>query len=95
MTKHEEILEFINRRWKADADWCTGNCWYFASILIERFPHLSRYYFPVQGHFVAGDGERYYDWSGECNTEYAIYKWEDLYKTDKLWAERLMRDCKN
>lgn len=95
MTKREEILEFINRRWRADADWITCNCWYFASILIERFPHLRRYYLPIEGHFVAGDGENFFDWTGEVEIPHIIYSWEEIRKDDPVWAERLIRDCKS
>lgn len=93
MTKHEEILEFINRRWQSDSDWLTGNCWYFVSILRERFSHLKRYYVPVEGHFVAGDGKHYYDWGGEYITEQTIISWEEIYKNDPVWADRLKKYC--
>lgn len=93
MTKYEEILEFINRRWQGDSDWLTGNCWYFVSILIERFPHLKRYYAPVEGHFVAGDGKHYYDWCGEYITEQTLVSWEEIYKNDPVWADRLRKYC--
>lgn len=90
---HEEILEFINRRWRKDADWCSGNCWYFVSILMERFSNLGRYYFPVEGHFVAGDGKRFYDWNGIFASKYPYYDWNYLRQADPKWAARLLRDC--
>ena len=38
--KHSnEIIEFINRRFKLDCNWTNGNCYYFALILADRFKH--------------------------------------------------------
>lgn len=92
---HEEILNFIKRRWQKDSDWCSGNCWWFASILIERFAkyRLRRYYFPIEGHFAAGDGKHYYDWKGEYISPNVCYEWEDICNSDPLWASHLVRDC--
>ena len=45
----DEIEEFINRRFKQDCDWLTGNCYYFAATLKIRFPYLEIVYFPVAG----------------------------------------------
>ena len=92
---HEEILDFIHRRWQKDSDWCNGNCWWFATILLDRFSdyHLHRYYFPIEGHFVVGDGEHFYDWHGEYHSDDIHYMWEDLCELDPLWASHLVRDC--
>lgn len=33
-----KIEEFINRRFPNDCNWLSGNCYYFAIILKDRFP---------------------------------------------------------
>ena len=35
--KEREILDFIQRRFPKDSDWTTGNCYWFAGILGNRF----------------------------------------------------------
>ena len=40
MTKEEQILAFIKRRFSQDCNWIDGNCYYFATILKTRFPEL-------------------------------------------------------
>lgn len=90
----KEILEFISRRFKIDANWLNGNCYWFAYILISRFPSLKIYYEPVIGHFVAGDGENFYDWTGEVHYTNLISLYE-IEKEDPLWYGRLIRDCVN
>lgn len=87
------IIEFINRRFSKDCNWLNGNCFWFALILKERFPFLKIYYLPIDGHFVVGDGNKYYDWSGEIDLEEKPYELNEIKETDKLWYEKLMRDC--
>lgn len=87
------IIEFINRRFSKDCNWLNGNCFWFALILKERFPFLKIYYLPIDGHFVVGDGNKYYDWSGEIDLEEKPYELNEIKETDILWYEKLMRDC--
>jgi len=90
----KEILEFINRRFgKTNANWLNGNCYWFAYILCSRFPELEMYYEPIFGHFVAGDGKTYYDWTGIFESDYSIVKFSDIQKEDPLWYNRIIRDC--
>ena len=93
----EEILEFIHRRWnKTDGNWFDGNCYWFAHILITRFPELKIYYLPIEGHFVAGKDETYFDAAGEyiVGTR-PIYDFEELKDWDFNLYTRLIRDCVN
>ena len=91
----EAVLDFIERRFKnTDAKWTDGNCYWFSKILTMRFPTLSIYYLPVEGHFVAGDGKSFYDYNGELvASEYKIIPFGEIYQNDPLWYERLMKDC--
>ena len=91
-----EIEEFIHRRWSnTDAHWLDGNCYWFAQILVMRFPYLRLYYMPVHGHFVAGTPSRYYDAKGENFYPEKPILFEKIEETDPVWAARLLRDCRN
>ena len=89
MTRNEEIIDFLERRWQDDTHWLDSNCYYFALILKERFPWMKIYYEPVDGHFVAGDGERFYDWVGEYTYGSPILL-DEIKVADATWYERIM-----
>jgi len=94
---YDEVLEFIKRRWSStDANWLNGNCYYFSLILCHRFPQLKKYYLPVDGHFIAGDGKVFFDWTGlvVLGTDIAL-DLDYIEKTDKIWYNRIIRDCVN
>lgn len=88
-----EILNFISRRWQKDADWISGNCYWFARILQTRFPFLEIYYLPIDGHFVCGDGENYYDWTGLVELKEIPFLFSDLERQEPGWYDRIWRDC--
>lgn len=90
---HEEIIDFINRRFSKDCHWCDGNCYWFAVILTQRFPDLDIWYLPVENHFVAGADDVYYDWTGEITPEEDIILWDNMQSYDSLLYERIVRDC--
>ena len=50
MTRQEQIVEFINRRFPEESKWINGNCYYFAQILSIRFPELNLYYLSIFAH---------------------------------------------
>ena len=89
----DEVLDFINRRWQKDCDWTNGNCYWFAHILTARFPNLEIFYLPISGHFVAGDGFSFYDWTGQVTLTEKAINWRQLEHDDNLWHGRLVRDC--
>lgn len=64
----DSVLEFIKRRFPNDlsSNWLTGNCYYFAVILRERFLTKSPtiYYDVIHGHFLTLIGDKLYDASG-------------------------------
>lgn len=92
----DEVQGFIKRRWSdTDAHWTDGNCYWFAQILIMRFPYLRLYYMPISGHFVAGTPSRYYDAKGENKEKEKPLLFDVIKKTDPLWAARLLRDCRD
>ena len=64
MKTNDMVLEFIHRRFPVDCHWLDGNCYYFALILLDRFPIGKILYDVIDGHFVCEiDGVKY-DWSG-------------------------------
>lgn len=92
----DEVLDFIERRWRGtDARWNSGNCYWFALILIKRFPYLKMYYLPIQGHFIAGDGKKFYDIGGEVHSSKDLISLDFIYMNDPNWYYRLMRDCRD
>lgn len=92
-----EIKEFINRRFPYDNMWMCQNCYWFSRILVDRFPQLDIYYLPICGHFMAGDGEIFYDWIGtktkDITLEEKPIKLSVIRTKDPVWYSRLMRDC--
>lgn len=95
----QEVQEFIDRRFKQDCNWKTGNCYYFALILYDRFKQYNPeiYYDAVDGHFLCKINDRFYDWSGivTFSDEYVskyVEKWSDICKEDPIWSNRIVRD---
>lgn len=91
----DEIEEFINRRFKQDCDWLTGNCYYFAAILKIRFPYLEIVYFPVAGHFATlyRRINYFYDYRGKYQTKEVFYFWNELRNVEPNLFERIVKDC--
>lgn len=91
----DEVLEFINRRFKKDCNWLDGNCYYFAMILKDRFPSGRIWYNLIYGHFLFELDDKYYDFSGllDPSMVYNAVPWDNMEVYDKLWKERIVRDC--
>lgn len=92
------ILEFINnfkRLHPQEIEDCflCGNCYWFAQILQLRFGGQICY-LPIENHFLAKIGERYYDISGEI-TEFSekVYLWEEYMWQDELETQRIIKYC--
>ena len=88
-----EVLEFINRRFKSDCNWLNGNCYYFAVILKDRFPLGNLYYDIIYGHFIFKYEDYYYDWTGKVNQKGKLVKWDEFEKYDRLQKACIVRDC--
>ena len=89
----DEVLEFIQRRFKNDCNWTTGNCYYFAAILKDRFPKGKIYYDVIYGHFVFQFENQYYDWDGIVIFDGYLVEWENFEEYDCLLKQRIIRDC--
>lgn len=90
----DEVLEFINRRFKNDCNWTNGNCYFFAVILKSRFPEGEIFYEEISGHFVLKYNNQFYDWTGIHKSTKASYvSWEEFDKYDLSLKKRIVRDC--
>lgn len=92
---YDDVLEFIMRRFplENDCNWMSGNCYYFAKILDERF-HGELYYDMIEGHFLFYKNKRFYDWTGiryPCEFR-ALTPWNGYEKVDKAHYDRIVRD---
>lgn len=95
----KEVCEFIQRRFKCDCSWKTGNCYYFAIILKDRFKDLKPelYYDTLEGHFICRIHSTFYDWSGIVyhDSEYInkyVIKWSDFKEYDECQYSRIIKD---
>lgn len=90
---NNEILNFINRRFKIDCNWTNGNCLWFAIILNKRFPQSQVYYLPIEGHFIIKYEDNFYDFTGIITPKEKPILFDEIKQTDKLWYNCLIRDC--
>lgn len=90
---NNEVLEFIQRRFKKNCNWTDGNCYYFAIILKDRFPEGEVFYDVLYGHFVFKYLNKYYDWSGIVNSFGYLVCWDTFDDYDSLLKQRIIRDC--
>lgn len=89
----KEIIDFIKRRFNVDCNWLNGNCLWFALILKKRFNGLNIYYLPIEGHFVVGYLDSFFDWTGKINLKELPILFDEIKENDKNWYEHLIRDC--
>lgn len=69
-----------------------GCCYWFAFILLNRFPKDSRLvYDEVENHFAAEIGGVVFDISGDITGQYDMQPWVAL--DDEALRRRLIRDC--
>ena len=70
----------------------TGNCYYFAVILKERF-NGEIFYLPIANHFICKIENKYYDITGELNPSEHPYQWSQYKFEDEKHYNRIVRDC--
>lgn len=93
----KEVKDFIDRRFKTDCQWMSGNCYYFSIILADRFKLYNpcMYYDPIDGHFLCRIGNRFYDFTGwhkyDKSDVEKFYKWNELKELDYTWYSRIVR----
>lgn len=94
----DEVEEFIRRRFPDDCRWLTGNCYYFAVILKDRFPEGEIYYDVIDGHFLFKLGIGFYDYEGHAYydaypTNKDFVPWDKFDEYDPIQKEVIVRDC--
>ena len=87
----EQVLNFIRRF--PDANWLTGNCYYFAVILKNRFNEGEIYYDVIDGHFVFKLNQIFYDWTGIVDPIKPISWNKFKFQYDRLQYEKILQNC--
>lgn len=93
-----KVLDFINRRFPVDCNWLSGNCYYFAQILKQRFEDGVILYDVIDGHFVTLIEGIMYDWSGivlpdENENSHFYVEWDKFDEYDDLQKKCIEEDC--
>lgn len=96
----KEVADFCSRF--NDCDWTSGNCYYFAVILKDRF-NGEIYYDVIRGHFVCKILDKFFfDYNGLYQVDYnhknqdkgtKLIKWDDFHIYDYEQKWRIQRDC--
>lgn len=89
----DNVLDFINKRFKQDCNWMNGNCYYMSLILKDRFPNGSIWYDVINGHFVFLYNDKYYDWTGIVEPNGYLVEWNKFDEYDSLQKKVIIRDC--
>lgn len=92
--KEDKVVEFIHRRFPNEDKWLSGNCYYFALILKDRF-NGDIYYDPIDGHFLCLIGNKLYDWTGEVEpkNKNKLVEWLYYSNYDANQYNIIRRDC--
>ena len=88
-----EVLEFIQRRFRIDCKWVDGNCYYFTIILKNRFPEGKIYYDVIDGHFIFKYYDKFYDWTGIIEPDGYLVEWDKFDEYDSLQKESIVKWC--
>ena len=91
MITSNDVEKFIAERFDTDCKWLSGNCYYFALILKERFGG-EIYYDPIEGHFFLKNFIGNFDYNGIYKPTDEI-KLENIKFKDPIWYSRLLKDC--
>ena len=94
----KEIISFIRNFHGSETVFLYGCCYWFATILLDRFHgEGSIYYNPVDNHFAWKYDVVYYDASGQCdkdsNVDKGWFLWEYYRHKFPLESLRIEVDC--
>ena len=76
-----------------DCNFISGNCFYFAQILLSRFPQGEIYYDVINGHFVFRLDHNYYDWTGCIEPDGYLVKWSEFEDYVAAHYKIIVWDC--
>lgn len=89
----ENILQFIRKRFPKKENWLTGNCYYFALILADRFSGTI-YYDKENIHFIVNIQDTYYDWTGIIKPNINnLYNWNHLKLENESMYNKIYLEC--
>lgn len=93
----DQVLDFINKfKFKharqLEQVFTSGNCYYFAVILRDRF-NGQIYYLPSANHFVCKVNNNYYDIEGEAHMNEQPFQWLKYRILYPTLSEKIIRDC--
>ena len=95
--KEKTILGFIDRFTQKGTDkevirvFTQGCCYWFARILLDRFPMGHIVYDPVENHFACRISGQIYDITGIVANPERFVLWETY--PDPIERRRIVRDC--
>lgn len=102
---HDTVMRFIGRftnngkRQEVIDCFSNGCCYWFASILYDRFfldvDDCFYMYDPVANHWGCQIGSKIYDISGDVTDDYDWVLWNNFMYEDTSLTKRLYRDCIN
>ena len=97
MTKINDFIAQF-RQFGPDVVNCFSNgmCWYFTTILRERFGEEYRVmYDPIINHFALEIEDRIYDINGDItdDKQYKWRYWDEFIQEDVMLAQRICCDC--
>lgn len=99
---HQKVINFIDRftdrgkRHEVIDTFSNGCCYWFATILYERFIdycHCYVVYDQVANHWGTKIDGRVYDITGDVSDNYNWRDWFVVVSEDEALAARLARDC--
>lgn len=97
---HDEVMYFINKfkcldKAAIEDVFLHGNCYWFAQILMLRFPkNSSLHYMEIEGHFIVQIDGRFYDISGERKDLKEIpTEWKYFQEIEPNHTKRIYKNC--
>lgn len=90
----EQFIEKFKFKYNKELEYIftSGNCYYFAIILKERF-NGEIYYLPIANHFVCKINNNYYDITGIASMNESPIRWESYKNIDNKNYNIISRDC--
>lgn len=93
---HNQVISFINHFSSFGQPvidcFTRGNCYWFASLLKERFPDGEIVYNIVDNHFGWRRAGMTYDITGAIDGS-GFINWNEYQKIDPLHCSRIIHDC--
>ena len=86
---NDPIVNWTRKRFPKKENWLTGNCYFFALMLKERFDGEIIYDF-TNDHCLLKTGTKCYDWQGPHDLPKHWLAFEEMKVTDPGWYMECM-----